>query len=410
MFQRLFKEPGLVRRHYDAPLALERERYLQYLEEIGFKKFTVLKFARALLLAVQKLQTLPSEITTAEIRSAAGQKRKGKLSRRQSQFVYVTTQWCRFMGCLRESDVNQHPFVDLVSDFSNRLEVDQGLSPGTIQIYAQHINVFLRYYWTLDRPISSVSIEDIDNFFRSNGDRWSRRMIAISARALRAFFRHASKQGWCNASIVCGIESPRLYTHENIPMGPAWEDVTRLVTALETDNARDIRDRAMVMLCAIYGLRSSEIIRLRIEDIDWERNQISIWRPKQRNKQIYPLVSSVGNAISRYLREARPSSVQREIFLTLRAPFQPFSTGVIRHAVRKGFETLNIRCPRRGAHALRHSCATHLVQQGLSLKEIGDHLGHRSSSATRVYAKVDLPALREIAVLPFFPFRGAYEA
>lgn len=189
-------------------------------------------------------------------------------------------------------------------------------------------------------------------------------------------------------------------------MGPAWEDVGRLLTALETDNARDIRDRAMMMLCAIYGLRSSEIIRLTIENIDWEHNQISIWRPKQQHKQIYPLDLAVGNAIIRYLREARPNSVQREIFLTLRAPYRPLSTGVIRHAVGTRFKTLDIRCPRRGPHALRHACATHLVQQGLTLKEVGDHLGHRSSSATRVYAKVDLPALREIAVLPF---GGAYE-
>ncbi len=144
MFQRLFKEPGLVRRHCDAPLALERERYLQYLEEMGFKKFTVLKFARAMLLAVQELRTLPSEITTDEIRTAAGQKRRGKLSRRQSQFVYVTTQWCRFMGCLRESGVDSHPFVDLVGDFTNRLKVDQGLSPGTMTDSIYQFKFFIR--------------------------------------------------------------------------------------------------------------------------------------------------------------------------------------------------------------------------------------------------------------------------
>jgi integrase len=106
----------------------------------------------------------------------------------------------------------------------------------------------------------------------------------------------------------------------------------------------------------------------------------------------------VGDAVLRYLREVRPRCDRREVFLTVRAPFRPlaFALGAM---VQRRLRALGLTLPRYGPHALRHACATHLVAQGLSLKEIGDHLGHRSPEATCIYAKVDLPALRAVADL-----------
>ncbi len=111
---------------------------------------------------------------------------------------------------------------------------------------------------------------------------------------------------------------------------------------------------------------------------------------------MYPLCRPVGDAVLRYLREVRPRCDRREVFLTLRAPFHPlsFALGAM---VQRRLRALGLTLPRYGPHALRHACATHLLSQGLSLKEIGDHLGHRSSDATCIYAKVDLAALRAVA-------------
>ncbi|GFP25698.1 hypothetical protein HKBW3S43_01129 [Candidatus Hakubella thermalkaliphila] len=151
------------------------------------------------------------------------------------------------------------------------------------------------------------------------------------------------------------------------------------------------------MLFAIYGLRATEVAKMRLEDIDWEHDLILVSRPKSRGRQIYPLLPTVGNAILRYLQEVRPGCSWREVFLTFSAPLRPISrTGLYSLTQRRMLE-LGISTPHRGPHALRHACAVHLVEEGLSLKEIGDHLGHRSSSATRIYAKVDLSGLREVA-------------
>ncbi|MGH2510910.1 MAG: tyrosine-type recombinase/integrase [Ktedonobacteraceae bacterium] len=172
-----------------------------------------------------------------------------------------------------------------------------------------------------------------------------------------------------------------------------------MIDSLNTDRLRDIRDRAIILLCAMYGLRSAEVRQLRLDDIDWESGRISIWRPKLQRRHEYPLTRTVGQSIIRYLSEGRPKSTRRELFLTLRAPYRPLSGGAVYRAVRNRFAELAIASKRRGPHSLRHACATHLVQQGLSFKEIGDHLGHRSSSATQIYAKVDLHSLRQVAAL-----------
>jgi len=105
----------------------------------------------------------------------------------------------------------------------------------------------------------------------------------------------------------------------------------------------------------------------------------------------------VGSAIVRYLQEVRPHCGRREVFLTLKAPFRPLSAGGLYHVTRSRFDHLGIQTPRRGPHALRHACACHLLAEGLSLDAISDHLGHRSLTSTRHYAKVDLAGLREVA-------------
>jgi integrase len=151
------------------------------------------------------------------------------------------------------------------------------------------------------------------------------------------------------------------------------------------------------MLLAVYGLRRGEVARLQLDDLDWEGERIVVSRPKQHRIQSYPLVSTVGEAILRYLREARPRSAHRTLFLTLAAPIRPLSALSITPIVRTRLSALGVDLPRRGAHCLRHACANHLLDSGFSLKQIGDHLGHRSANSTLGYTKIDLTELRKVA-------------
>ena len=124
-----------------------------------------------------------------------------------------------------------------------------------------------------------------------------------------------------------------------------------------------------------------------------------VLRPKQRRIQYYPLVPPVGEAILHYLREVRPRCAHRSLFLAMSAPIRPLSATSVTPIVRWRLKALGVDLPRRGAHSLRHACASHLLASGFSLKEIGDHLGHRAANSTLAYTKVDLDGLRQVAEL-----------
>ena len=117
--------------------------------------------------------------------------------------------------------------------------------------------------------------------------------------------------------------APRVFPHEGLPVGPSWDDVKRLLAAAEGDRPADIRDRALLMLLAVYGLRAGEVAALCLEDFDWEREVLTVPHSKSQRPRTYPLCRPVGDAVLRYLREVRPRCDRREVFLTLLAPFRP---------------------------------------------------------------------------------------
>lgn len=171
-----------------------------------------------------------------------------------------------------------------------------------------------------------------------------------------------------------------------------------MIADAEGDHPSALRDRAILLLLAVYGLRSGELRRLRLEDIDWPGERVRIVRSKSSRPEVLPLTPAVGNAIGRYLRHGRPQGECRTLFLTVLAPFRPLSAGGLYDIVRRHFSRVGTVTKGRGPHGLRHACARNLVEAGLSLKEVGDHLGHRSPEATRIYAKVNLTALRLVAL------------
>jgi integrase/recombinase XerD len=140
-------------------------------------------------------------------------------------------------------------------------------------------------------------------------------------------------------------------------------------------------------LCCAAGL---------LDQIDWPARTLRLFRLKRRQPQIYPLVQSVAEGLARYIDTVRPLSSCSEVFLCMQAPRRPMRAGSIYDVANRRFVALGLKTAHQGGHALRHACATRLLAAGLSLKEIDDHLGHRSTSATSIYAKVNMAALREV--------------
>lgn len=408
MFEKLFgRSVSAVVSHRAAPYTIERERFLEHCAQQGYSRKYLQKLAGTLLSSAQDLRSHGGlRVGPKELKASADRMqqlrcdlRRGRGARAyREEFVRATTQWLRFTGHLRMPVVRPRLFSGLIDDFANWMTQELGLSPQTIKNRRWHVERFLRWLYGRNRRLNDLRLQDVDAFFQTlHAKGFSRVTIKIYANAVRAFVRHAGRRDWCAAGMADAINGPRIYRHHELPVGPSWDDVKRLIDDTASDEPVDIRDRAIIMLFAVYGLRASEVANLRLDSIDWEHDRIVVPRSKQRRSQLYPLAPTVGHAVIRYLKEVRPRCARRELFLKILAPVGPLTPTNLYRIVASRIQRLGIKSPRRGPHTLRHACAGRLLSEGFSLKEIGDHLGHRSLDSTRVYAKVDLQGLCEVA-------------
>lgn len=409
MFYQIYKRRSTAERHFASPLVDERLRYLEHFAAQGGTRLSLRGTAQMLLTIIGELGLRKEcEVSTAEIKAAASrwasreprhfnQRHGGKA---EKQFTSVATNWLRFVGRLREPAVQPDPDAHLVAEFADYLHREKGLASETIQNQCWHAKQFLNRYCGIDRSLREISIAHINEALARKGsqDGSTRRTIRCVAECLRSFFRFAELKGWCSPGLSLFIKAPRIYQDESLPSGPSWDDVRRLLATTEGENPIDIRDRAILLLLAYYGLRSGEVRGLQLNEIDWEHETLVIARSKQqRRKQVYPLARSVGDAILCYLQKVRRRSPYHEVFLTIQAPIKPLSGTGLWHIVGDRLRKLGISPKHQGPHVLRHACATHLLAEGLSMKAIADHLGHQSLKATSIYAKVDLNGLRQVA-------------
>jgi integrase/recombinase XerD len=407
MFKSLFHSGRVLARHINSPLAAERSTFLTHLSLVGISRSTLLRHARQLrVIAILLDKQVPGHVTLELIgqcaqRWARRQRRRGRvhcLKWSAKYFVQVACAWCRFMGWLKEKSRPAPAYAEQLQAWAAFLRTEEGLAEKTCTDYCWWAEGFLRWLKGREVPLYRVTVAEVDGYLSHLAARGlSRITLAIAAKTLRRFFRDAYAQGWCRLNLAPAILAPRLFQQENVPTGPKWPEVHRLIAATQGNTSRDVRNRAILLLLAVYGLRSGEVRALRLEDLDWTRRILRVQRSKSARVQEYPLTRAMRQVLRRYLKEARPQSLHSELFLTLHAPFRPLPRNAVYMLTRRLLDRLKIVSPKRGPHALRHACATYLLNSGLPLKAVGDHLGHRSLTATQVYAKVDLAGLRTVA-------------
>jgi site-specific recombinase XerD len=408
MFETLFKRPTVLARYREGPLSEAREQFLDQCAMHGYSRSMLHKIAWVLLSLAHRIDIDHGKVTTRDIELAVDGRAHFKHSPKSAQdsqgsrqlFVHIATEWVRSLGCFEPPPEVESPFATHIAAFVRYLREERGLSQVTISTRCERLAWFFESLQPQQDSLRTISIADVDTFIKAKGNLgWKRSSLASLADSLRSFFRYAEGQGWCVPGIAAVIESPRLYAREGLPEGPSWGDVQRLLASTLGDRPADVRDHAILMLLAVYGLRRGEVARLQLDDLDWAGERIVVLRPKQRRIQCYPLMAAVGEAILRYLREVRPRCMHRTLFLTLAAPIRPLSASSITPIARARLSALGVALSPRGAHCLRHACASHLLASGFSLKQIGDHLGHRAANSTLSYTKIDLAGLRQVAEL-----------
>lgn len=409
MFNQIFKCPRAIERHTAAPFLEQRESYLKHYAAQGASPCSLRHVSPFLLAIIDCLDLQPTgEISQSEIEAAADRwiSRPNQVCRRKdssaarTSFITFAKHWLGYLNRLQTDQIRPCPEASLLSQYIDHLEHERGFSPVTIQLSRQRITEFLGRVCYPDRSLRDLTVIDIDQAIaqKTRQDGCSRVSVQSYVYTLRSFFRYAESRGQCASGLAESLVSPHIFQGESLPAGPSWKDVQRLLSESEGDSRAEIRARAALLLFAVYGLRVGEVRKLRLQDLDWERELLIINRSKQQLRtQTYPLQQIVGDAVLRYLREVRPNCQHREVFVSLKAPIKPLSKTAFWQIVNHRLRPLNLSLKHQGPHALRHACASHLLAEGLSLKEIGDHLGHRTSRATAHYAKVDLVGLRQVA-------------
>jgi len=273
MFDKLFTRPHALARHYAAPCLESRERYLLHCKEQGYPRSSLEKIAWALLVFSKSIDLCrPGRITRREIEFAVDHRIRFHrhpnpgYEPKSSRLLFIGTAiaWLRFLGYFEELLIKPTAFSKQVEEFVTFMRDERGLSPATITFRREEV---LRFLATVERSkttLESISVEEIDSYIAYKGCHgWSRRSLRTLAASLRSFFRYAQAQGW-TTDIAEAIDAPPLYAQEGLPFGPSWEQVQRIVACISGDSVIDIRDRAIVLLLAVYGLRSGEISRLHL--------------------------------------------------------------------------------------------------------------------------------------------------
>jgi site-specific recombinase XerD len=212
------------------------------------------------------------------------------------------------------------------------------------------------------------------------------------------FLRFLIAEGRCAAGLDAAIPTVAHWRLAPLPRYLSPEDVERLIVSCDQASAVGWRDRAILLLLARLGLRARDIAHLRLSDIDWEGASIQVCGKGRRHARL-PLSQEVGQAIVAYLKKGRPRTNADTVFFSSRAPRRPFASNcAISEIVKRALHRAGVVRPSRGAaHLLRHSLATSLLRRGTSLQDIAAILRHRSTETTLIYAKVDIPSLRQIA-------------
>jgi len=283
--------------------------------------------------------------------------------------------------------------------FETYLRTERGLADTTIAYYVPFVQGFLTDRFGKGRVrLSRIGAHDVVRFVQRQAPRLHLKRAKQLTTALRCYLHFARYRGSIALDLAAAVPAVANWSMASIPRAIPANAITRVLTAIDRRTPVGRRDYAIVLLLARLGLRSSEVVFLELDAIDWEAGQVSV-RGKGGPRTALPLPSDVGAAIAAYLQHGRPASPSRRVFLRARAPVRGFlGPSAIGSVVRHAIVRAGVAAPNHGAHQFRHALATEMLRHGASLTEIGEVLRHRSPETTKIYTKVDVATLRTLAL------------
>jgi site-specific recombinase XerD len=288
--------------------------------------------------------------------------------------------------------------VDAYRQYQQRV---RGLREPTLRDYGRFARSFLRFSLGEDPlDLTRLTTAHVAQFVMSLTDRFSPRSMKHVRTALRSLLRFLRMLGYGDERLDQAIPAVAHWRMATLPRCLTDDQLKQVLTAFDPRTPCGLRDHAMVLCLATLGLRPGEVAELHLEDIDWRGGTVHLRTRKTRRGAVLPLPRDAGRAIARYLRKSRPATAERRVFIQHlgHRRGEPLSGHTITGAVVRAFDRAGVVAPLKGAYVFRHTVASRLVTRGAALKEVADFLGHQSLESATIYAKVNLTALREVAL------------
>lgn len=402
----LFAQFKTVRGLDDGPLCPHVPAYITQLQTQGYQPQTILKhlwlfahFNRWLRRTDRGLRNLNEEIVKHFLRHHCAQ-RKWQLE--EGGALYKLLNMLRKARVVPGAEkVPTTPAERLANQYQCYLLKERGCSAHTLANYGRHINRFIaERFGSGPIRLSQVRAQDVIAFVQSGARQLSRGHASQRVTALRSFLRFLHYRGHITTDLAPAVPAVAHWRMTGLPKYLSSKTVQKALDSCDQTTAFGRRNYAILLLMARLGLRGGEIAALQLEDLDWETAQLTIHSKKSRSWTRLPMPGDAGKAIAHYLQHDRPRCSSRNVFISMLAPHQHISRAyVIGDLARTALEKAGVKRVRKGSHLFRHSLATEMLRRGASLEEIGQVLRHKNPDTTAIYAKVDLDALRRLAIV-----------
>lgn len=403
MLEDHLKSPVTRRRLRASLVAPHVDAFADWLHERGYAPITVDLRLRSLASwagwleakgqvltdAVASLKVLREELANGRLHYSRGPNDDSRVA------AEVLVAFLRERGVIpaAPAPLSAHDRHPILADFHLWMRTNRGLRESTLDLYEDVIDDLLA---KLGDDPATLKAENLRAFVLERAlPHGVDRAKAITT-GIRAYLRFLAATGQCAVTLADAIPNYAGWTLSSTPRYLEPGDVEKVLAACVADDAWGLRDRAVMLLLARLGLRASDVAGLTLGDIDWKNARIAVCG-KGRRQEWLPLPQDIGDALLRYLGEARPRTAGDRVFAKVNAPFGMLTRAAVTGIARSALRRAGIKAPINGAHVFRHSAATAMLRQGVSLAGVGAVLRHKSPSTTAHYAKVDFGLLSEVA-------------
>ena len=401
----IFKFPSVVRRHHEGPLGIHVDAYEALLREQGYSRgstYVHLHIVADLSRWLRRRRLDAGDVDECTVERYLQSRQRFVDTYRGASFVPY-----KFLGMLRDRGIVTHKTVPIVVDpreivvdaFRQYLSQERGLSVSIQCSDTRFAHQFLRErFGRGSLELSALSATDVTGFIRRHAHERSARSAQHIVGSLRAFLRYLRYRGEITTDLAACVPTVANWSLSTLPKFLQPGQVQQVLDHCDRHSAVGLRNYAILVLLARLGLRACEVVAMTLDDIDWEGAHLMVGGKGGQRVQM-PLSAEVGHAIAAYLRKGRPRCTSRRLFIREHAPRVGFANScAVSTLVQRALADAGVDSPHTGAYVFRHSLATEMLRQGASLGEIGQLLRHAHPDTTQIYAKVDVCALRPLAL------------